>query len=143
MTPTKQRALVSALIGLGLLIIGFFGLRTASAFREFRNHRPPPRFETGSPETNAALIRDWMTIGFISHTYRLPPRLLYEALDIHPKGNEEKSLKQLNDEFFPDQPNHVITVVMAAVQANLPPPTAISAETLIPPATVIPTVPGP
>ena len=134
MTPSKQRALVTALIALGLIIVGFFGIRTVSAFRQFRDHRPPPPFETGQPQTDVELIRDWMTIGFIAHTYRMPPRYLYETLNIPPKGNEEKSLKQLNDEYFPGQPGIVLQLVKAAIQANLPPPTAI------PPATAMPTI---
>jgi hypothetical protein len=142
MSPARQRALVTALIGLGLIIVGFFGIRTVSAFKEFRGHRPPPPFEmTGQPETDVELIRDWMTIGFIAHTYNVHPRLLYKALDIRPNGNEEKSLKQLNDEYFPDQPSHVLQVVKATIQANLPPPTAIPPATAIPAATVVPAAP--
>ena len=38
----KQRAFVISLILIGLVIVGFFGLRTARAFREFRGHHPPP-----------------------------------------------------------------------------------------------------
>jgi hypothetical protein len=142
MTPSRQRTLVTALIGLGLLIVGFFGLRTFHAFREFRGHRPPePPFapeNDSKPETDVELIRDWMTIGFISHTYHMPPRLLYDALDIPPKGNEKKSLKDINDEYFSDRPGHVLTLVKATVQANLPPPTAIPADTAVPPATPVP-----
>jgi hypothetical protein len=135
MTPLKQRTLVAVLIGLGLLIVGFFGIRTVSAFKEFRGHRPPPPFElTGQPETDVEMIRDWMTIGFVAHTYRVHPRLLYEALGISRNGNEEKSLKQLNDEYFPEQPGIVLQRVKAALQASLALPTAI------PPATTIPTI---
>jgi predicted short-subunit dehydrogenase-like oxidoreductase (DUF2520 family) len=144
MTPSRQRALVIALIGIGLLVVGFFGLRTFRSFRDFHGHRPPPFAPAAADqnlETDVELIRDWMTIGFVSHTYRTPPRLLYDALGIPPKDNEKKSLKELNDEFFPDQPDHVLTVVKAAVQASLPSPTAIPADTVIPPATVPPAAP--
>jgi len=134
MTPNKQRALVTSLIIFGILAVGFFGLRTLHAFREFRGHRPPHPFETEKPETDVELIRDWMTIGSLSHMYRTSPRLLYDTLGIPPKGNEDKSLRQLNDEFFPDQPDHVITIVKTAIQANLPPPTTIPPEQATPPA---------
>ena len=141
MTPTRQRALVIGLIGLGLIIVGFFGFRTLNAFRQFRGHRPPPFAPAvnGAPaETDVELIRDWMTIGYISYTYRTHPRLLYDALGIPPKGNEEKSLKQLNDEYFPDEPDHVITIVKSTIQAYLPPPTPVPPDTAVPPATAIP-----
>lgn len=122
MTPTRQRAIIFSLIGIGLLIVGFFGLRTIRALGKFRDHRPPPfapEAESAPAETDVELIRDWMTIGYISHTYRTHPRLLYDTLGISPKGNEQKSLKELNDEFFPGVPDHVITIVKATIQANL------------------------
>lgn len=135
MTPKIQRALVISLIVLGVLIVGFFGLRTLRAFREFRGHKPPhPPFAPGANEqaqTDVELIRDWMTIGFVSHSYHVPPKLLYEALNISPKDNEEKSLKQLNDEYFPAEAGIVMEKVKAAVLANQPPvtPTLPSAPT--------------
>jgi hypothetical protein len=139
MTPKIQRTLVTALIIIGVLFIGFFGLRTLRAFREFRGHRPPPFAPEadGQRQTDVALIREWMTIGFVSHSYRTPPKMLYDALDISPKGNEEKSLKQLNEEYFPDKPGYVLETVKATILATLP-PTAIPPATAISPATAIP-----
>ncbi len=138
MTPFRQRVLVTTLIIFGVVIVGFFGLRTFHAFREFRGHRPPHPFENRPAETDVELIRDWMTIGSLSHTYRTPPRLLYDALGIPPNGNEHKSLKQLNDEYFPDQPGHVLETVKAAIQGSLPPPTADPPATPVPPGTEVP-----
>jgi hypothetical protein len=131
MTPARQRALVTGLIALGVLIVGFFGLRTLRVLHEFRGHRPPHPF---SPEdarqfqTDVELIRDWMTIPFIAHTYHVPPKVLFDALNISPKNNGEKSLKQLNEEFFPTEDGIVLEKIKAAVLANQPP--------------VIPTLPG-
>jgi hypothetical protein len=139
MTPPKQRALVTILIGLGIIFVGIFGLRTAYAIREFRQHRPPPpHFETGEPATDVELIRDWMTIPFIGRMYHVPPPVIFEALGI-PKNkvNEEKSLKQLNEKFFPNTPDVVLQQVKATIQANLPLPTAIASATVISPATAV------
>jgi hypothetical protein len=134
MTPSRQRKLVLGLILIGIVFVGFFGLRFFQAFREFRGHRPPPLSPQDAPpaETDVELIRDWMTIGFISHTYRTPPNLLYKALDISPRGNEEKSLQQLNDEFFPKQPGYVLKTVKATIRANQPPPTTVSPKNATP-----------
>ncbi|HKE33172.1 MAG TPA: hypothetical protein VKD65_15680, partial [Candidatus Angelobacter sp.] len=93
---------------------------------------PPPGAQPA--ETDISLIRDWMTIGFISHTYQTPPDLLYRALDIRPNGNEHKSLKKLNDEYFPDRPGYVLETVKNAIQANQP-ATAVPSATTIPTAT--------
>jgi hypothetical protein len=129
MTPFRQRALILILIGLGLLIVGFFGLRTFSAFREFRGHRPPPAFESKQPETDVELIRDWMTIPFIGKMYHVAPPVIFDALGIPMKGNQEKSLEQLNAEYFPGSERFVEKTVIEVVLKNLPqkaplPPTA-------------------
>jgi hypothetical protein len=142
MTPSRQRALIISLIMIGMVIVGFFGFRTFHAFREFRGHRPPPfpPEDAASPETDVELIRDWMTIGFLSKTYRTPPDLLYKALGIRPNGNEHKSLKQLNDEYFPDTPGYVLKTVKTEIQALLPPPTEIPPLKAIPTSTELPSI---
>src|SRR5512138_1051037 len=123
MTPNKQRALVTSLIIFGVLAVGFFGLRTFHAFREFRGHRPPPPFANEQPETDVQLIRDWMTVPFIARMYRVPPPVIFEALNIpRNKRNEEKSIKELNEEYYPETNGFVETTVKAAVLAHLPPP---------------------
>ena len=134
MTPARQRALTTGLIVIGVLIVGFFGIRTLHAFREFRGHRPPPPFapvNAQQAETDVELIRDWMTIPYISRMYQVPPPMLFDAVGVSHKGNEEKSLKQLNDEYFPAEAGIVMEKVKAAVLANQPPvtPTLPSAPT--------------
>lgn len=115
----RQRNFVVGLIIIGLMIIGFFGLRTARAFRQFHGHRPPP-FEGEHIETDVSLIRDWMTVPFISRMYRVPPPILFEALKIPEQGNQEKSLKQLNEEYYPQGEGIILEKVKAAISANQP-----------------------
>jgi hypothetical protein len=119
----KQRALVIGLILVGLIIVGIFGLRTLRAIREFRGHRPPAPFapEAQQIETDVSLIRDWMTIPFIAKIYHVPPPVLFEALDIPQQRNREKSLEQLNDEYYPEAEGIVLEKVKAAILANQPP----------------------
>lgn len=127
MNPKAQRALVIALIVLGVVTVGFFGLRTLRAFKEFRGHRPPPPFGPADAQQEAAtdveLIRDWMTIPYIARMYQVPPPMLFDAIGIHRKGNEDKSLKQLNEEYFPSEDGLVMEKVKAAILANQPPAT--------------------
>lgn len=138
MTATKQKVLVTALICFGLLIVGVFGIRTLHAFKAFHGHRPPPPpFKNEQPVTDVEFIRDWMTIPVIGKMYHVPPPVIFDALKISPNRNEKKSLKQLNDKYFPNQSGHVLDVVKATVQANLP-PTPIPADTAIAPATALP-----
>ncbi|HET6821441.1 MAG TPA: hypothetical protein VFH34_02270 [Anaerolineales bacterium] len=114
----KQRNFVTGLIIIGLLIIVFFGLRTVRAYREFHSHRPPPPFATKPVETDVGFIRDWMTIPFVSKMYHVPPGILFEALGISPQGNQEKSLKQLNEEYFARAEGPVLEMVKAAILAH-------------------------
>jgi len=133
MTTPRHRLLIAGLILLGILTVGFFGFRAIFAFREFRRHGPPPPLEavfTEQPmETNVELIRDWMTIPYIARTYHVHPRILFDALGIPSRGNEEKSLAQLNEEFLSDKPGIVLELVKAVVKANQPVPTAVIPDT--------------
>ena len=135
---TRQRNFVVGLIVIGLMIISFFGLRTMRAFRQFYGHRPPPPFSGEKAETDVSLIRDWMTLQYISITYRLPPELLYETLKIPPRGSERKSLKELNDEYYPQAPGTVLELVRATILASQPPPTAVPPDTAVPGDTAVP-----
>lgn len=137
----RQRNFVVGLIVIGLMIIGIFGFRTVRAFRQFHGHRPPP-LSGEKAETDVDLIRDWMTLPYVSITYQLPPNLLFETLKIPPKGNERKSLKQLNDRYYPQSPGLVLQLVKAAIRANQAVPTALSPATIIPVDTFVPTPPA-
>ena len=116
---SRQRNFVVGLIIIGLMIIGFFGLRTARAFRQFHGHRPPPPFSE-HVETDVELIRDWMTVPFISRMYHVPERFLFDALEIPEHGNKEKSLKQLNEEYYPQAQGIVLEKIKTIILANQP-----------------------
>lgn len=133
MTTNKQRIVVIGLILLGLVIVGFFGLRFFHAFRAFRGHHPPrfPHPGDQPAQTDVELIRDWMTIPYISMAYRMPPELLFETLKIPPKGNEHKSLKQINDEYYKLQSDYVLKLVKETVKSHEP-PTPVPTITTIP-----------
>jgi hypothetical protein len=131
-TP-KQRALVIGLIILGILFTIFFGMRAFHAYKKFSGHRPPPH---GKVETDVELIRDWMTISFISKTYRVPEKEIFDALKVSPLGSRDKSLKELNNDYYPDKDGFVMDTVKAAVLAFQashplldPAPTAVSTPT--------------
>jgi hypothetical protein len=128
----RQRALTIGLILLGILLTLFFGMRAMHAFRKFNGHRPPPPNEV---ETDVELIRDWMTISFISQTYRVPEKILFDALEISPQGNHNKSLKQLNQDYYPETENFVLDLVKSTVLAHQPPSIPDSPATAAPPPT--------
>ena len=123
MSPTKQKLLITGLISLGVLIVGFFGMRAFHAFTHIRDggfgpggHRPPP-----ASETDVELIRDWMTIPYIANTYGVPDHMLFKELKIPEDKNREKSLKELNDAYFPDQAGYILDQVKKAITDHRPP----------------------
>lgn len=133
MTASRQRTLIAILIVIGSVIVGFFGLRTLHALTEFRGHRPAPPSapEASQIETDVELISDWMTIPYISRTYDVPRKILFDALGIPSRGNEEKSLAQLNEKYSPQTPGIIVEVVKATILANqppLPPVTAVAPQ---------------
>ena len=117
--PRQRNFFVGLMIIIGLMIMIVFGLRTVRAFRQFHGHRPPRPFASQPVETDVNLIRDWMTIPFISKMYHVRQHVLFEALDIPEQGNREKSLKQLNDEYFSEGQGIVLEKVKAAVLAEI------------------------
>jgi hypothetical protein len=130
-TKTKRRALFITLTILGVLLILFFGVRAFHAFKNFEKHRPPHFAE--ELQTDVENIEDWMTIPFISHNYGLPPDILFDALDIEPKGNFKKSLKQLNEEFYPEDNGYVLATVKATILAHQPPDAPVPPGASTPP----------
>jgi hypothetical protein len=128
----KQSALVIGLIVFGILFTFFFGMRAFHAFKKFDGHRPPP---PGKVETDVELIREWMTVSFIARMYRVPEKDIFEALNISPQQSHDKSLKDLNDDYYPDKDGFVMDTVKATILAHQPPLTPDSAPTTVPPPT--------
>jgi hypothetical protein len=131
-TPPKQRVVVIGLITLGILFTAFFGMRAFRAFKKFDGHGPPPH---GKIETDVELIRDWMTVSFIAKTYHVPERMLYDAIGVTPLGSNEKSLKQLNEDYYPDKDGFVMDAVKVTITAHQPQPPPDSAPTTVSPPT--------
>ena len=140
MTQTRKRALIIGLIVLGILFAGLFGYRSLLSFSKFRGQPPGPPLAVEPDqaiETDVDLIRDWMTVPYIAKTYGVSPGFLFEALGIPPRGNEEKSLAQLNEEFSPKSPGIVLEVVRIAIQAGQSIPTGETPKPRLP----LPTTP--
>jgi hypothetical protein len=134
---SKQRVIIIGLTILGCLLILFFGLRSLRAFQKFDGRVPRDNFPQ-KIETDVERVRDWMTIPFIARLYGVPEPILYEALEISAEANDKKSLRDLNEEYFPESDGLVIQLIKAALLANRRPPTPLPPLTAIPPATVVP-----
>lgn len=132
MSPKTTRILVIILLILGLCLTAFFGFRAFRSFMRFRRMPPQP------VSTDVSLIRGWMTIGYLSHAYRVPADYIAKEIGADDPKYHEYTLSQLNQELYPGQPGVVLEKVQAAIQAwwvaHPPPPappTAPAAPTLV------------
>ena len=114
----KQRILIFGLILVVMVVVAFFGMNMIRSFKRMNGHNPFHGKPPTANQTDVELIRDWMTIPYISETYEVPPDALFFGLGIPlEKKNGKKSLLQLNEEYFPDQPGVILTQVKDSIKA--------------------------
>jgi hypothetical protein len=112
-TSTSQRwerYLTKILIVVGLLLIIWFGMRSAvSAIRVWRTGLQPG-------VTDVEALRGWMTIPYIARAFGVPEEYLFEALGIPVGGNRRKSLGKLNREYTPGERGVILKRLKAAIR---------------------------
>jgi len=72
-----------------LLVVAFLlsaALTVLFAFRAV-HHRPHRRVDEP--------IRPWMTIGYVAHSYHVPPRVLYDALGVQHKPHDKLTIARV------------------------------------------------
>jgi len=74
--------MVLGALALVILVTGLFAVRTVRRAIFWRTHRDE-------------VIRPWMSIPYIAHSYRVPPRVLYQALGLSPQPHDRRPLKQI------------------------------------------------
>jgi hypothetical protein len=106
----KWQILIIGLIVLGLLLIGFFGLRAIRSYIRIQ--------QTGLEQgvTDVELIRGWMTIPYIARAYHIPEDYLFEQLNLPAEGNRRKSIGDLNRTYARGQPGVILEAVKAAIR---------------------------
>ena len=68
-----------------LLALGFIGLHSVRTIRGaiyWHHHQDAP-------------IRGWMTIGYVAHSYRVPPHILYQALGLPHMPPDKRPLHRI------------------------------------------------
>ena len=98
------------LIALGLILVGFFGVRAVVSFIRIQQTGLQPGV------TDAEAIRGWMTIPYIATAYGVSEEYLFEHIGIPAEGNRDKSLGQLNREYAFDQPTAILNMVKEAIR---------------------------
>ena len=93
-----------------VLATGVFAVRTVRRAMYWRVHRDE-------------VIRPWMSIPYVAHSYRIPPHVLYQSLGIPPQTHDRRPLRQIAIE--QNRPvEEVISVLNDAIareRANHPP----------------------
>ncbi|HEY0386475.1 MAG TPA: hypothetical protein VGC64_10710 [Pyrinomonadaceae bacterium] len=77
--------LVLVLFLLALALTGLFGVRAVRRAIYWRNHRDEP-------------IRAWMSVGYVAHSYHVPPHVLYQAIKVEPVPHDRRPLRELAHE---------------------------------------------
>lgn len=104
----RQELLIAAFL-MSVAVVVIFGVR---AF-----HRAPHRKVDER-------IRPWMSLPYVAHSYRVPPHVLYEALDLPPKPRDRRSIKQIaRAQNLPVQ--EVILALQQAIERARPLPPAL------------------
>ena len=78
----RKQWFVAVGLALVLLITGLFAVRTVRRAVYWGLHRDE-------------VIRPWMSVPYVAHSYRVPPLVLYEALGIAPQPHDRKPIKEI------------------------------------------------
>jgi hypothetical protein len=73
---------IAAAFLLSLLIAGLFAARTIRQARYWHHHRDEQ-------------IRPWMSIHYIARSYRVPPRVLFDAIGLKPGPPDRRPLREI------------------------------------------------
>lgn len=104
----KQWTVVAALAAV-LVITALFAVRTVRRATYWRLHHDE-------------VIRPWMSLPYVAHSYRVPPRVLYEALNLEHPPHDRRPIKQIAAEQHKSV-NEVINILNQAIaRARQQPP---------------------
>lgn len=80
--PAWQKWIALIAFALVVTATGFFAVRTVRRAIFWRQHHDE-------------VIRPWMSVPYVGHSYRVPPHVLYEALKIPPQPHDRRPLRQI------------------------------------------------
>ncbi len=112
-TPKTNRWLL-ILIVMGIILTAIFGFRTVRSFAQIQLTGLRPG------TTDAESIRGWMTVPYIARVYCIPADALYQRIGIPAAGNNDRSLADLNKEYFNGQKGIILQKIKDAIHAEKP-----------------------
>ncbi len=105
----SQKWIVLAALALVILVTGLFAVRTVRRAIFWRTHREE-------------VIRPWMSIPYVAHSYRVPPHVLYQALGIPLQPHDRRPIKQIAREQnrSVDEVTSILQGAITRARANQP-----------------------
>jgi hypothetical protein len=77
----RQWVVVAAFL-LAIAGTGIFATRTVRRALYWQAHRDEP-------------IREWMSVRYVAHSYRVPPPVLYQAIGLPPQPHDRRPLREI------------------------------------------------
>lgn len=100
----KQRILLFGGLAVALVITLLFGIRLVRRFIDRPTNEP---------------IREWMSVPYIAHSYRVPPRVLFDALGL-PDPDKPRDMRPIREIARAQNKNvaDLITTLQAAIEVE-------------------------
>jgi hypothetical protein len=80
-----KQILLGLAFAASLAVAGIFVYRTVRPIIYWRLHRDEP-------------IQGWMTVGYVAHSYHVPPHVLYQALGLPLRPRDRRPLREIAKE---------------------------------------------
>lgn len=80
--PGWKKTLVAVAFFLSLSVAVFFAVRAVRSAVYWHYHQDEP-------------IRGWMTVGYVAHSYHVPPHVLYQALGLPHRPPDRRPLREI------------------------------------------------
>jgi hypothetical protein len=107
-------------VAMFLLIAGFTTFKAVHMAREviyWQAHHDEP-------------IHGWMSVGYVAHSYRVPPYVLYLALDLPPKLPDKRPLREIAGMQHRSMDQIIAVLQNAIIHARLPYPPPLPEQSL-------------
>jgi hypothetical protein len=98
---------ILAIFAVVVTVTGLFTVRTIRRTIYWRRHHNEQ-------------IRPWMSVPYVAHAHRLPPKVLYDALGIPPVPHDRRPLKQIAREKNVAVEELIATLERTIAEANQP-----------------------
>lgn len=102
-----KKALAIGLLSIGLILTGVYGVRAVKTYLIIRNAE--------NSVENPVVLKRWMTIPYLSKTYRIPEAYLYKTLNVPVEGNDNRNLRYIRKNYYKGDLKTMLVTVQTAI----------------------------